>query len=87
MGVIDPQVHCIYSVHVHVNSVYSISQPWVRILKHILEAERLTFQEELSFQRSESTTGLKQGTVLCADGKDSFAWIKWNNKSYPYYSK
>jgi hypothetical protein len=28
-----------------------------RILKHLLEAEKSTFQEELPFQRSESTTG------------------------------
>jgi hypothetical protein len=30
---------------------------WARINKHLLEAEKSTFQEELSFQRSESTTG------------------------------
>jgi hypothetical protein len=34
-----------------------------RILKHLLEAEKSTFHEELSFQRSQSTTGLKQGGV------------------------
>ncbi len=34
-----------------------------RILKHLLEAEKSTFHEELSFQRSQSTTGLKQGRV------------------------
>jgi hypothetical protein len=30
-----------------------------RILKHLLEVEKSTFREELSFQRSKSTTGLK----------------------------
>jgi hypothetical protein len=35
-----------------------------RILKHLLEAEKLTFPMELSFQRSESTTGLLQTTVV-----------------------
>ncbi len=37
-----------------------------RILKHLLEAEKSTFQEELSFQRSKNTTGLKQEHVFCA---------------------
>ncbi len=31
--------------------------PWARILKHLLEAEKSTFRKELSFQRLESTTG------------------------------
>ncbi len=35
-----------------------------RILKHLLEAEKSTFREELSFQRSESTIGLLQATVF-----------------------
>jgi hypothetical protein len=30
----------------------------------LLEAEKSTFQEELHFQRSECTTGLKQGTAF-----------------------
>jgi hypothetical protein len=38
---------------------------WARILKNLLEAEKSTFQEELSFQRSKSTTGLKQITFFC----------------------
>jgi hypothetical protein len=35
-----------------------------RILKHLLEAEKSTFQEELSFQRSKNITGLKQEHVF-----------------------
>jgi hypothetical protein len=35
-----------------------------RILKHLLEAEKSTFQEELPFQRSESTTGVQQGKLF-----------------------
>jgi hypothetical protein len=35
-----------------------------RILKHFLDAEKSTFQEELPFQRSESTTGVQQGTLF-----------------------
>jgi hypothetical protein len=35
-----------------------------RILKHLVEAEKSTFQEELPFQRSESTTGVQQGTLF-----------------------
>jgi hypothetical protein len=35
-----------------------------RILKHLLESEKSTFGKELSFQRSESTTGLGQVTVF-----------------------
>ncbi len=40
-----------------------------RILKHLLEAEKSTFRKELSFQRSESTTGLLQATV-CGSKRD-----------------
>ncbi len=50
-----------------VESVYR-----ARILKHLLEAEKSTFREELSFQRSESTTGLLQGTVFVSDRKILF---------------
>jgi hypothetical protein len=35
-----------------------------RILKHLLEAEKSTFRKELSFQRSESTTGFVQALVF-----------------------
>ncbi len=42
------------------------------ILKHLLEAEKLTFQEELSFQRSESTTGLNQVTAFVCCWKNSY---------------
>ncbi len=42
-----------------------------RILKHLLEAEKSTFQGELSFQRSECTAGLTMATILCVlDFKD-----------------
>jgi hypothetical protein len=43
-----------------------------RILKHLLEAEKSTFREELSFQRSENTIGLLQATVFVYDRKDYF---------------
>ncbi len=43
-----------------------------RILKHIVEAEKSTFQRELSFQRSECTAGLTVATVFCVDFKDDF---------------
>jgi hypothetical protein len=40
--------------------------PWARILKHSMEAEKSTFQGELSFQRSECTAGLTVATsFLC----------------------
>ncbi len=35
-----------------------------RILKHLLEAEKTTFREEPSFQRSESTTGFGHALVV-----------------------
>ncbi len=35
-----------------------------RILKHLLEAGKSTFRKELSFQRSESTTGFVQASVF-----------------------
>jgi hypothetical protein len=38
---------------------------WAQILQHLLNAEMLTFQEELSLQRSESTTGVKKGYSFC----------------------
>ncbi len=34
------------------------------ILKHLLEAEKSTFCEEPSFQRSESTTGFRHALVF-----------------------
>jgi hypothetical protein len=40
-----------------------------RILKHLVEAEKSTFRGELSFQRSECTSGL---TTFCAASKDYF---------------
>jgi hypothetical protein len=43
-----------------------------RILKHLLEAEKSTFRIKLSFQRSESTTGLLQATIFVNYRKDSF---------------
>jgi hypothetical protein len=45
----------------------------VRILKYLVEAEKSTFPEELSFQRSESTIGLLQATVFVYDRKSSFS--------------
>jgi hypothetical protein len=48
-------------------AVYSTICTWgyrARILKHLLEAEKSTFRNELSFQRSESTTGLLQATIF-----------------------
>jgi hypothetical protein len=44
--------------------VGKMNKTGVRILKHLLEAEKSTFRIELSFQRSESTTGLLQATVF-----------------------
>ncbi len=35
-----------------------------RILEHLQEAEKSTFREELSFQRSESTTGFGHAIVF-----------------------
>jgi hypothetical protein len=43
-----------------------------RILKHLLEAEKSTFREEPSFQRSENTIGILQATVCVHDIKDYF---------------
>jgi hypothetical protein len=44
------------------------------ILKHLLEAEKSTFQEELFFQSSERTTWLKQ--FLCVDRNEYFVYSK-----------
>ncbi len=44
--------------------VGKMNKTGVRILKHLLEAEKSTFRIKLSFQRSESTTGLLQATVF-----------------------
>jgi hypothetical protein len=41
-----------------------------RILKHLLEAEKSTIHEELSFQRSQSTTGSNREEFRCVDRKD-----------------
>jgi hypothetical protein len=41
--------------------------------KHLLQAEKSTFREELSFQRSESTIGLLQVTVFVYDRKRFFS--------------
>jgi hypothetical protein len=41
-------------------------------MRNLVEAEKLTFQEELSFQRSECTTGLTVATFFCVDCSDYF---------------
>jgi hypothetical protein len=47
------------------------SVSWVRILKHLLEAEKWTFLEELSFQMSESIhQGSNREQFLIADGEE-----------------
>jgi hypothetical protein len=43
-----------------------------RILKHLVEAKKLAFLGELSFQRSECTADLTVATFLCVDFKDYF---------------
>ncbi len=59
-----------------------------RILKHLLEAEKSTFRNELSFQRSESTTGFVKASVFVKLYKRLF-YINFNrsekwSKSYNY---
>jgi hypothetical protein len=54
-----------------------------RILKHLLEAEKSTFREELSFQRSENTIGLLQATVLFMIEKIIFCEFNKPKKSGP----
>ncbi len=52
-----------------------------RILKHLLEAEKSTFQGVLSFQRSECTAGLTMDTILCVlDFKDFSVLTVQKNK-------
>jgi hypothetical protein len=41
-------------------------------LKHFVEAEKLTFRGELSFQRSECTAGLTVALIFCVDCTDYF---------------
>jgi hypothetical protein len=54
----------------HTRTVHRVSQILLyfdiraRILKHLLEAEKSTFRKELSFQRSEGTTGFVQAIVF-----------------------
>ncbi len=43
-----------------------------RILKHLVEAEKLTFRGELPFQRSECTAGRTVATIFCVDCTDYF---------------
>ncbi len=62
---------CIFRIPEH-TSCLSGRVTRARILKHLLEAEKSTFREELSFQRSESTIGLLQAAVFVYDRKDSF---------------
>jgi hypothetical protein len=65
-----------YSANSKLGSLSALAQLTLhfraRILKHLLEAEKSAFREELSFQRSESTIGLFQATVFVYDRKDSF---------------
>jgi hypothetical protein len=42
------------------------------ILKHLVEAEKPTFQGKLPFQRSECTAGLKVATIFCCDCENYF---------------
>jgi hypothetical protein len=55
-----------------------------RILKHSVEAEKSTFQGELSFQRWECTAGLTLSATFCAASKDYLVetvkkTLKWDN--------
>ncbi len=59
-----------------------------RILKHLLEAGKSTFRNELSFQRSESTTGFILASFFLNDLKNFFSnfnspekWLKSHNYS------
>jgi hypothetical protein len=49
-------------VHTWFHTYYLFSR--ARILKPFMEAEKTTFRKELSFQRSENTTGIKQITFF-----------------------
>jgi hypothetical protein len=49
-----------------------IKKTRAQILKHPMEAEKSTFQGELSFQRSECTAVLTVATTFCAASKDYF---------------
>jgi hypothetical protein len=48
----------------HSNQRLETKNIGARILEHLVEAEKTTFHEELSFQRSESTLVLLQATVF-----------------------
>jgi hypothetical protein len=48
---------------------------WVnraQILKHLVEAETLTFRGELSFQRPKCTAGLTGATMFCVNCTEYF---------------
>ncbi len=52
-----------------------------RILKHLLEAEKSTFRDELSFQRLECTAGYTVATILYAlYFKDFYVLTIYKNK-------
>jgi hypothetical protein len=56
---------------------YCTDFSWARILKHLVEAEKLTFRRELSFQRSGCTAGLTVATIFCVDCTDYFVKNQW----------
>ncbi len=53
--------------------------PRARILKHLMEAEKSTFQGELSFQRSWCTSGLTVATIFVVCFKYYFMETVWKN--------
>ncbi len=75
-------VHCtLYTVHctlyiIHCTQLAANVAQLSPNLKHLLEVEKSTFHEELSFQRSESTPGFKQGTVFVCWWKSFFVFFK-----------
>ncbi len=73
-------------------SSFVLSCTWALILKHLVEAEKLTFPGELSFQRSESTAGLTVAAIFCVDCTD-YLWktsegkyqIRSNDQPFLFY--
>ncbi len=68
---LDKMIHVHPAMRIGAIRFVEVNKGRARILKHATEAEKLTFQGELSFQRSECTEGLTVATIFYVSSKET----------------
>ncbi len=69
---LDKMIHVHPATRIGAIRFVEVNKGGARILKLAIEAEKSTFQGELSFQRSECTKGLTVATIFCVASEDYF---------------